>query len=138
MQAFLGGLSAHHSPGPRFVEEMRYRMGDEAATKVAEAFPGRDHPVICAHPVTGRPGIFVNPGYTRSVTGLTAVESDVLLRMLFEHVARADFVVRLRWEPGTVAIWDEHATLHRGPNDFGTATRELHRFTVGATAPVAA
>ncbi|MDG2026201.1 MAG: TauD/TfdA family dioxygenase [Acidimicrobiales bacterium] len=138
MQEFLLGLSAHHSPGPRFDLEMRARMPDEMADQIVEAFPGRDHPVVVAHPVTGQPGLFVSPSYTTRINGLSGAESDVLLRFLCDHIARADFVVRWRWEAGSVAIWDEHATLHRGPNDFGTQRRVLHRLTVGATTPSAA
>lgn len=138
LQRMLADLTARHDPGPRFALEMRVRMGDEMADRVIEAFPGEDHPVVAAHPITGRPCIFVNPGYTRSINGLTAAESDALLSMLFAHVGRADFVARWRWEPGSVAIWDEHATLHRGPNDFAPATRELRRFTVGRHTPTRA
>jgi taurine dioxygenase len=62
-------------------------------------------------------------------------ESDVLLRMLFDLIANPDFICRIRWQEGDVAIWDEHATLHRGPNDFAPARRELRRFTVGMNEP---
>ncbi len=82
-------------------------------------------------------GVFVNPGYTRKINGLNADESATLLRMLFDLIGQPEFVCRFRWETGSVAMWDEHTTLHRGPQDFGLARRELHRFTIGATEPVA-
>jgi taurine dioxygenase len=137
LRSMLQGLTARHDPGERFALEMKARMPAELVDELLEAFPGFDHPVITEHPVTGRHGIFVNPGYTRRINELEAAESAVLLRMLFDHVSHSDFVCRFRWQEGDVAIWDEHATLHRGPADFAPARRELRRFTVGAGEPAA-
>lgn len=137
LQAFLSGLTARHDPGERFALEMRARMPAEFVDRLLEAFPGIDHPVVVRHPVTGRPGLFVNPGYTRRINDVTAGESAALLDLLFDLIAHPDLVCRFRWQEGDVAIWDEHATLHRGPNDFAPQRRELRRFTVGATEPVA-
>jgi len=138
LREFLSELTARHDPGPRFALEMRARMPADVADQLLEAFPGTDHPVIVRHPVTGRPGIFVNPGYTRWINDVTPAESAVLLELLFKAIAHPDHVCRFRWQEGDVAIWDEHATLHRGPNDFAPARRELRRFTVGAAEPSAA
>lgn len=138
LQYLVAGLTARHDPGPRFALEMRARMGAETADELLAAFPGVDHPVVVRHPVTGRRGLFVNPGYTRRLNELTPTESDVVLRLLFDHLAHPDFTCRFRWREGDVAIWDEHATLHRGPSDFAPARRELRRFTVGASEPPAA
>ncbi|MEQ8839631.1 MAG: TauD/TfdA family dioxygenase [Acidimicrobiales bacterium] len=135
LQEFLADATARHDPGERFAHEMRARMPAETADELLAAFPGFDHPVIVRHPVTGRRGLFVNPGYTRRINGLHASESAALLRLLFDLVAHPDLVCRFRWRDGDVAIWDEHATLHRGPNDFAPARRELRRFTVGASEP---
>ncbi len=135
LREFLAGLTARHDPGERFALEMRARMPTETADQLLDAFPGYDHPVLVRHPVTDRIGVFVNPGYTRWINDLHEPESTVLLRMLFDLIAHPDFICRFRWEEGDVAIWDEHATLHRGPNDFAPARRELRRFTVGAAEP---
>jgi taurine dioxygenase len=135
LRAFLAGLTARHDPGERFALEMRARMPADLVDQLLEAFPGVDHPVVVRHPVTGRPGVFVNPGYTRRINDLHADESTTLLALLFDLIAHPDFVCRFRWREGDVAIWDEHATLHRGPNDFAPQRRELRRFTVGASEP---
>jgi len=42
-----------------------------------------------------------------------------------------------RWRPGDVAVWDEHRTVHRGPNDFAPHARKLHRCTAGSRRPTA-
>lgn len=135
LREMLTGLTARHDPGDRFALEMRARMPDDLVDRLLAAFPGVDHPVIARHPVTGRAGLFVNPGYTRRINGLEATESAVVLRLLFDHLSHPDVVCRFRWQEGDVAIWDEHATLHRGPADFAPERRELRRFTVGAAEP---
>ena len=133
----IAGLSAHHDQGPLFHREMANRYGEEIADKIAGMFPGSEHPMVVAHPVTGRPTLFVNAGYTRHVVGLPEAQSTELLDELFKHLADPTFQCSFAWEVGSVAIWDEHATVHRGPTDFGTATRELHRYTAGRRSPIA-
>ncbi len=86
------------------------------------------HPVAPRDPVTGQRMLYVNSGYTERILGVTDHESEALLRMLFEHVNTPEFHVRLRWRLGTVAVWDERATQHRGVADF-SGTRKLRRLT---------
>lgn len=85
-------------------------------------------PVAPRDPVTGQRMLYVNSGYTERILGVTDHESEALLRMLFEHVNTPEFHVRLRWRLGTVAVWDERATQHRGVADF-SGTRKLRRLT---------
>ena len=111
-------------------------MGDEIADRVAERFGGgHEHPVVTHHPRTGVPLLFVNPGYTRSIAGLDEADSADLLAELFAAFAEPSRQFTRQWSEGDVVIWDEHRTVHRGPNDFGTATRELHRCTAGRIRP---
>jgi len=65
-----------------------------------------EHPVVRVHPVTGEKALFVNEGFTRYIVGFKKEESDFLLNFLYDHIAKgADFQIRARYEPGTVAIW---------------------------------
>ena len=138
-QEYLGTLRAHHTLGPRFAEVMRRRYGDEVADRVVERFgPGAEHPVVVAHPVTGRPCLFVNPGYTDEIIGLAPKESAALLGFLFDHLNSPQFHYRHHWHVGDVVIWDEVATVHQGPDDFWPERRVLRRVTVGKLAPIAA
>ncbi len=88
------------------------------------------HPVIEHHPVTGRPYLNVSESFTRFVIGLSAPESGRLLTMLFDLVNRPDFHVRLRWLPGTVAIWDNRGTQHYAVADYLPHRRVMHRVAV--------
>jgi alpha-ketoglutarate-dependent taurine dioxygenase len=87
------------------------------------------HPVVRVHPESGQKALFVNPGYTTHIVELSRRESKHLLAMLFEHMLDPAFSVRLRWEPGTIAFWDNRATMHRAPSDvprqFGRTVQQM-------------
>lgn len=87
-------------------------------------------PVVRVHPVTGRKALFVNPVYTQYFEGMSEEESRPLLQYLFHHAVRAEFTCRLRWEPGTLAVWDNQCLLHLAINDYDGSRRLLHRTTV--------
>ena len=82
--------------------------------------PSAVHPVVRVHPVSGERSLFVNPTFTRYVVGLSDRESRGVLDLLYGQLARPEFTVRFRWEPGSVAFWDNRATAHVGPVDLGT------------------
>lgn len=93
-------------------------------------------PVVRVHPVTGRRALFVNPVYTERFEGMTVDESRRLLQYLFGHATRAEFTCRLRWAPGTLAVWDNRCLLHLAINDYDGSRRLLHRTTVAGERPV--
>jgi len=138
MQVFLDGLTACHDAGDKFWWEMRRTLGEEPSERAREHFQGNSHPLVCAHPVTGRKVLFVNPGYTVAINELSRSESTGVLRILFDHLNNPAFHYRHRWSESDVVIWDEHLTAHMGPFDFAPHHRRLVRVTAGSTAPVAA
>ena len=134
----LRGRVAHHDMGPRFGVEMEARFGAELARRVEGRFgPGSRHPVVAVHPRTGDELLFVNAGFTRRVVGLPPDRSDALLARLFDSFADPAITFSRSWQPGDVAVWDEHRTVHRGPYDFAPHARKLHRCTAGSRRPAA-
>jgi alpha-ketoglutarate-dependent taurine dioxygenase len=95
------------------------------------------HPVVRVHPQTGERALFVNPGFTNHIVELTARESHALLDLFYSEIARPEYTVRFRWEPGSVAMWDNRATAHLAPRDFEHLgqRRTLHRVTVIGDVP---
>ncbi len=93
------------------------------------------HPVVRVHPVTGRKALFVNPVYTQQFEGMTQDESRPMLQYLFDHSTKAEFTCRLRWAPGTLAVWDNRCLLHLAINDYDGSRRLLHRTTVAGDIP---
>lgn len=88
------------------------------------------HRVVQHHPVTGRPYLYVNHGFTQYIVGMKRPESDRLLHYLFDHVDRPEFQVRFRWRKDSVAMWDNRVTQHYATADYLPNYRCMHRVTV--------
>lgn len=110
---------------------------EDAAELAANAarLPAVLHPVVRVHPETGRPNLFVNPGFTTHVVGLSRIESDAVLSMLYAHMTQPEFVYRHRWQPGDLVLWDNRATMHYATDDY-SAPRVMRRVTLRGDAPV--
>lgn len=88
------------------------------------------HPIIAQHPVTERSYLNVSESFTRFVIGLSAPESARLLTMLFDAINRPQHHIRLRWRPGTIAIWDNRSTQHYALADYLPQRRVMYRVAV--------
>ena len=102
----------------------------------AQKVPPVIHPMVRVHPISGRKNLFVNPGFTTHVLGLSRIESDGLLRLLYEHMFQPELVLRHRWRPGDVVVWDNRSTAHYATDDYGTKERRMRRVTVRGSLPV--
>jgi taurine dioxygenase len=89
---------------------------------------------VRVHPETGERGLFVNPVFTSHIEGLSRLESERLLDLLYEHITAPERVVRWRWRAGDVAIWDNRATSHYAAADYD-GPRVMHRVTVAGDRP---
>ncbi|NIJ42971.1 taurine dioxygenase [Parvibaculum indicum] len=121
MKAYLEGLYAVHDG------EHVYRPITNDPDK---KFPCNEHPVVRTHPVSGKKGIFVNPSYTTKIVGMRKDESDGILQMLYKHCANPNFQVRFRWQPNSIAFWDNRCTWHLAVWDYFPQTRSGFRVTV--------
>jgi taurine dioxygenase len=130
LQGLIDGLTAVHDFRRGFKESLAEPGGAERLAAAVAQNPPVEHPVVRLHPVTGRKAIYVNPLFTSAIVGLTAHESRGLLDILWRQVVMAEFTVRLRWRPNTVAIWDNRATQHKPVNDFVGQHRRMHRVTI--------
>ena len=124
-------LVAVHEFEHGFRESINEPGGAERLALAISQHPPVEHPVVKKHPVTGRKLLFVNPLFTSKVLGDDAIANRVLLKELCAKIASDDFVVRLRWEVNTVAMWDNRSTQHKPVNDFFPEHRKMHRITVG-------
>ncbi|RKE17207.1 TauD/TfdA family dioxygenase [Streptomyces sp. TLI_171] len=134
VRAFVDTLRAEHRyGGSRPVEgdgEYARRINDNLLVAV--------HPVVRVHPETGERALFVNPVFTNRIADVTAVESRRILDLLYAEITRPEYTVRLRWEAGHVAFWDNRATAHLAPRDLEhlDVERRLHRVTLIGEVPV--
>ena len=134
MRSFVDGLHGVHrfAPPPGVDETPEYRELMRKRTLVSE------HPIVRVHPETGERALFVSPSFLKSIVGLSPRESQVLLEFLWEHIVRPEFTVRFRWEPGSVAFWDNRATSHLAPRDIFDSDfdRQFYRVTLVGDVPV--
>ncbi|MDX2224056.1 MAG: TauD/TfdA family dioxygenase [Rhodospirillaceae bacterium] len=114
----LDGLYAIH-------DSSRYRSADGANIAAA---PSASHPVILAHPDTGRRCLYVNPNFTSSIVGLAKDESDEILKTVFAHAYRPEFIYEHLWRTGDLVIWDNVGLQHMRPPIDPTRRRTLRAF----------
>ena len=99
------------------------------------ASAGRYHPLVCAHPETGRRTLYLGRRRNAYIAGLALEESEALLNELWSY-ATEEFTWTHRWRVGDVVLWDNRCTMHRR-DAFDPATeRILHRTQIkGETRP---
>jgi taurine dioxygenase len=135
VKAFVETLRAEHRYGG---PEGGARGNSPYARRVNDNLLVAIHPVVRVHPVTGEKALFVNHGFTSHIVDVSAAESKAILDLLYAEITRPEYTVRLHWEPGTVAFWDNRATSHLAPRDIEhlDVQRTLHRVTLIGDVPV--
>jgi taurine dioxygenase len=126
MKAYLDGMMAVHDA------DHVYRP---LFPDIDRKYPNSTHPIVRTHPVTGRKLIFVNASYTTHIVGVSKDESAAILGYLYKHCGNPDFQVRFRWQPNSVAFWDNRCTWHQAVWDYFPDTRSGYRVTVAGDKP---
>jgi taurine dioxygenase len=105
---------------------------DDARAKAVE---GRLQPLVRTHPETGEKALYLSGGYALGVDGLTEAEGQMLIDFLMSHITRNAFTCRLRWEAGTLALWDNRLCQHMAMNDYDGHRRSMRRSMVLGEVP---
>lgn len=128
----LRGVSSSAKADSSRTREDRIRSdGTAEARKLLVA----EHPVVRTHPETGRRALYVNQAHTVSFAGMTEEESAPLLGFLFRHQIHPEFTCRFRWQPGSLAIWDNRCAQHYAMNDYHGQQRVMQRITLAGDMP---
>jgi len=129
----IAGLRARHSIEASFGAAMPI----EKRHALHAQFPDAEHPVVRTHPETGEKVLFVN-AYTTHFTNFhtpanVRVGQDYthaapqLLQYLISQAHIPEYQVRLRWQPNTVAMWDNRSTQHYAVMDYPPCHRKMER-----------
>ena len=130
MKAYLDGLIAEHDG------EDAYRgTYKNAGVQDKPIYPRAEHPVVRTHPVTGKKALYVNRGFTSRLLGVPRDESASVLHYLYEHAENPLFQCRFRWQPNSIAFWDNRCVQHRAMWDYWPHTRAGFRVTVAGDKP---
>jgi len=130
MQRFVRGLNAVHDIARVFAG----RLG-KTADDLRAKYPPQTHPVVRTHPETGAPTLFVNTAFTSHIEGLSAAESATLLAHLYATASNPEIQCRFRWQPGSIAFWDNRASQHFAASDYFPARRVMERVTIAGCKP---
>jgi len=143
LKARIAGRSAIHSGKHIFGEgpDSYYKTSDVGEhdegtgrignADVAATLVDPEHPIVITHPLSGKKALYVNPAFTREIVGISKEESEELLSDLYTHVFTGhDFHHRFKWEPGSIAMWDNRSTWHWALNDYQGQRRIMHRITI--------
>jgi len=140
MQTCLEGLDAIysaelvHSAGGAYTAV----TGQSVQARTSDRVTSARHPVVRVHPETGRKALYTSLIHTERFVGMTRQESLPLLEYLQAATIAAENCTRLRWQPGTLAIWDNRCVQHYPLNDYPGKRRVMHRVIVKGDKPVGA
>jgi taurine dioxygenase len=129
----IEGLRARHSIEASFGAAMPV----EKRLALKAQFPDAEHPVVRTHAETGEKILYVN-GFTTHFTNFhtparVRFGQDAnpgaadLLRYLVSQAYIPEYQVRWRWQPNSVAIWDNSATQHYAVMDYPPCHRKMER-----------
>ena len=119
MKTYLERLTAHHDGSRQF----------------GAGTPEADHPVVVRHPESGRKLLYVNEAFTSHINEVSREESKAILEFLYDHQKRPEWSTRFRWEPHSIAFWDNRCVHHRAISDYLPSVRSGYRIQVEGTVP---
>jgi taurine dioxygenase len=137
----IGGLRARHSIEATFGAV----LPQEQRLALHAQHPDAEHPVVRTHPETGAKILFVN-AFTTHFTNYHTPDrirfgqdyspgASHLLNYLISQATVPEYQVRWRWQPGSVAIWDNRCTQHYAVNDYWPAVRKMERAEIVGDKP---
>lgn len=123
-----------------FAHVFGHSMSAEDLARSREQHPPVSHPVIATHQVTGRDHLYVNRFFVSHLTEadgtpLDPDESRSLIDALCRPFELLEHQVRFRWEPDSVAFWDNRAVQHYACSDYWPDVRVMERVSIVGSRP---
>ncbi|QDQ97089.1 TauD/TfdA dioxygenase family protein [Tomitella fengzijianii] len=128
----IDGLVAEHD----WLHAFGKSMPQQSVDMLRPHLPAVQHPLVRVIPETGRKVLFACQVFTTRILGISEEESTELLSILYRHIQRPEFQVRLRWRPDTVAFWDNRACQHYAASDYFPQKRVMDRISIVGDVPV--
>jgi taurine dioxygenase len=127
----IGPMIAVHHYGNRKVADEMSRIAASPLTDEQKAkMPLITHPIVRAHPVTGRNALYAVSGSSYGIVAMPEDEAVALLDELAVHATQPQYQLSYSYRVGDVVIWDNASLLHSAtltdPND----PRTLWRITI--------
>lgn len=108
---------------------------NKSAEQLRERYPPMEHPIVRTHPETGESVLYVNTAFTSHIKNMEEGDSARLLRKLYRTAANPEIQCRFRWQPGSLAFWDNRASQHFASSDYFPQVRKMERVTIAGDRP---
>jgi len=131
MKRRIAPLIAVHHYGNRKVADEMSRVAASPLTDEQKAkMPLITHPLVRAHPVTGRKALYAVSGSSYGIVGMPEDEAVALLDELAAHATQPKYVMSYAYRVGDVVIWDNASLLHSATLTDPDDPRTLWRITI--------
>src|SRR5881397_446081 len=122
--------------GRKAIHHYNYGSTQKGDRKGTEAFGECIHPVFRTNEDTNRKAVYVNRLMTVGIVDMPKEESDPLLKAVFDHAEKKEFVYEHVWRVGDLLLWDNRCSSHARTDFPSTQRRLMWRTTVkGARRP---
>jgi taurine dioxygenase len=122
----IDGMTATHD----FTYSFGLALSPEDLAERQKQFPAVSHPIVRTHPETGRKILYVNSIFVSHVDSVSDADSEALLQQLCQQAMVPEYQCRFRWEPNSVAFWDNRSVQHYASNDYWPNRRVMERVTI--------
>jgi taurine dioxygenase len=119
-----------------FTQSFGMMLSPEELIEQQKKFPAVDHPLVRTSPDTGERSLYANAVFTSHILGMDREESDALLARLFLEASVPEYQCRFRWQPHSIAFWDNRVVQHYAANDYWPQHRQMDRVTIIGDRPV--
>jgi len=128
-QKKIKNLKAIFSAEGSISKTVQYRIA-EKGTGVDPKSLSAIHPIVKVNERNKKKSIYLSPGHVTKIVNMEEKESKSLLKYLFEHQIKPEFVCVFEWEENCLALWSNYTVLHSPVNDFKGVERVMHRITI--------
>ena len=111
------------------ISKTRNNRTAEKGTGIDPKSLSAEHKIVRVNNQNNKKSLYFSPGHVINIVGLENEESKKLLKNLFNHQVKPEFIYSFEWEPNCIAMWNNHAILHNPVNDFNEH-RVMHRITI--------
>jgi alpha-ketoglutarate-dependent taurine dioxygenase len=118
-----------------FTQTFGSGMSKEQREEAQRQYPPVRHPVVCTHPATRKPHLYVNRPFVSHIEGMDLKSSRELLDLLCRQADSPEHQCRFTWTADAVAFWDNRAVQHYASSDYWPHLRTMERASVVGQRP---
>jgi taurine dioxygenase len=123
-------VGVHHYGNRKVADEMCRTAASPLTDAQKAKLPLITHPIVRAHPVTGRKALYAVSGSSYGIVGMPQDAALALLEELATHATQPKFLLDYAYRPGDVVIWDNASLLHSATLTDPAHPRTLWRITI--------